>query len=61
MRSSYRASPTIKLSPAIFGGEILSKIEVNEVNKVLLIQSLSRILDFLNYDSVGIQLKYLRL
>ena len=61
MRSSYRANPTVKPSLAIFGGEMLSKIEVNEVKEVLLTQSLSYILDFLNYNSIGVQLKDLRL
>ena len=61
MRSSYRANPTVKPSPAIFGSETLSTIEVNEVKEVLLTQSLSRILDFLNHNSIGIQLKDLRL
>ena len=54
MRSSYRASPTLMDSPANFGGEIFSTIEVNEDKEVLLTQFWSRILDLLKQDTVGI-------
>ncbi len=45
MLSSYWASLTSKPSPAPFGAEIFSTVEVNEVEEVPLTQYCSRILD----------------
>lgn len=42
------------------GGEIFPKLEVNGVKRVLRTQFVSRILDVFRSDSIGIQLRYLR-